>query len=511
MLALRTWTDLERVIEAEIPEGPSVDYKREISLAKKSDRIEVLKDLTGMANGGGGTIVFGVEEDTERDGIPATPYPLADESLSGVLEDVVRSGVRPPLLARYTHLRDPSGSLVLVVDVQPSRLGPFMVEAYDQRRYFTRVGRSTEPMSEQQVRDAYTLAARSQEERFDAWARHALPFDSASSYPWLTVSGLPLGALQEVFDPRRLVLHQMTAEEIHGRMRTHADFAGLMRCTNRLVYWSDGIFGSDDAGEGKGASHVFRLHRDGAAAIGMQEGLQVDRYSFARALNGQLAYLGWVWEKIELRMPVEIDIRMSNLDAATIIVADSIGFEKERSRNVPEGAPFPRAVLRREVVIDDLNRAPVRHGLVKEFSDRFHQAFGIVEQPNMFSQGWLYRQDVGFLRISVAGRGVFDEVGSEITFIDKRGAIQSKTGDIVAWLVDGVVLDNEGRALAACELAPGVGLPDDFAIAGNIAKARPTVAGANPGTPIDPTHDKQPPATRGEWSSESLQQLVTGH
>jgi predicted HTH transcriptional regulator len=161
-----------------------------LSLGPPAERSEAMKDLSGMGNGGGGTLVYGIEEDPKEEGIPIALRPHQDRGLVGVLEDVARSSVRPPLLMQVRPLEGPGG-FVLVVEILRSPLGPYMVEAYGDRRYAVRVGSRTVPMTEQQVRDAYALASRARERRGEVWDSHALPMKAATSEAWLTVSVFP--------------------------------------------------------------------------------------------------------------------------------------------------------------------------------------------------------------------------------------------------------------------------------------------------------------------------------
>jgi predicted HTH transcriptional regulator len=55
-----------RLIANRIPESASLEYKSELSLDARAARKELLKDLTGMANGGGGTVIFGLQEEAAR-------------------------------------------------------------------------------------------------------------------------------------------------------------------------------------------------------------------------------------------------------------------------------------------------------------------------------------------------------------------------------------------------------------------------------------------------------------
>ena len=103
-----------------IPESTSLEYKRELNLSSRTERLEKLKDLTGMGNGGVGTVVYGDEEDDASDlPTPSAVVPLTDRGLASRLRDIVRSGVHPPLLAELNPM-DSGCGYVLAVEVQPS-------------------------------------------------------------------------------------------------------------------------------------------------------------------------------------------------------------------------------------------------------------------------------------------------------------------------------------------------------------------------------------------------------
>ena len=153
-----SYADVERLVESSAEETTALELKESLFLSTPSQKKELLEDLTGMANGGGGTVIFGV---AERDGgVADRVVALSDRRLIGVLQDIVRDGVSPPLLVSYSVIDVPDQGFVLTADVEHSALGPDMIEAYGETRYYTRSGTSTYPMREQQVRDAYLLAAR---------------------------------------------------------------------------------------------------------------------------------------------------------------------------------------------------------------------------------------------------------------------------------------------------------------------------------------------------------------
>lgn len=169
MYRVETAADVARLLQLKLPEGPSLDYKSTLDFSTRPKRAEILKDLTGMGNGGGGTVIFGVTEDPAHDDLPGPPQPLSDPGVIAQLDAIVRDGVRPPLLSEPRVIEWSGGGFVLAVEVLPSHIGPYMVEGYGESRYYRRANRSTIPMPEQEVRDAYALASRWSSNRDVIW------------------------------------------------------------------------------------------------------------------------------------------------------------------------------------------------------------------------------------------------------------------------------------------------------------------------------------------------------
>jgi hypothetical protein len=497
-MRIETWADLERVVHSRATEVASLEFKREVDLAGEGKRREALKDLTGMGNGGGGTIVYGLAEDPAREGVAGELTPLDDPGIAGALEDIVRSGVRPPLVVEFRQVRN-GDEVVVVADVERSPLGPYMIESYGVHRYYKRHGTRTLPMTEQEVRDAYVIAARARDRREELWQELALPPNPLTDGPWLIASGLPEEPLADIFDPGASHPNTFRPDELLTGMRTYAEDADISGATNQIGIWADGIHG-DDSYDERTARSFFRLHRDGAVTHASEFHTRISTWTVPRALNGQLAFIAWLWEKIELRNLAEVDVRLEHLDSATI---DSPHWSTDQiEAKQPVSAPPPAIRLRRQLVPNALTRASVRHSLVREFADRLEAAFGRTGAKAMFTLGWLYGRS-GFLELSVAGGGIYDRQANRRGSVDQAGVITGSKPEPVGFLKDGVILDSDGNAMAALEMATGAGLPDDFRLQAVVTSPLPVI----PHGQIVPAAEASPvdhPAPSGEWSVKSL-------
>lgn len=502
MTRFRTAEDLQRLLDGRVAESVSLEYKRELDLGGQRQRLEALKDLTGMANGGGGTVLYGIAERSGADPVPEVLHPLTDPKLVGVLEDIVRSGVRPPLYMEPTVI-EVDGGVVLAVDVEPSPLGPYMVESYGDARYYHRSVTRTGPMSEQQVRDAYALAARSREHRAQLWSDRGLPMAAGSAAPWLTVSALPEEPLAEILDltsvePDALVPPQPIA----GHLESSVGLA-----LQRLGRWAQGYYG-DRASDDRPASESVRIHRDGAAAIGAELYTELSIVYVARQLNGVLAYLAWLWTQFELRRPVEIEIRLHNLRDVTF-EAGSVFGEVRRVRE-PPGVPVHHVTTREHRRVSDLRRAGARHRVVRQFADGLYQAFGLASCQPLFRSGQLYGRDGRPLQLSIAGSGVWSGHATAEAIVYDDGSIRRvRSGDeVVGHIAEGVIVDAAGDTLAVVEMAPGAGCPDDFLPSSLLDDPRARVPGGNPGRPHSAAVVHPAPVPTGRWSGQDLLPLL---
>ncbi len=504
-MRLRSEADLVALVDSAIPEGQRLEYKMELHLDKRDQRREALKDLTGMANGGGGTVVFGIAETDQDPPAAGEVTPLEDATLVGRLEDIVQDGTSPPLLVEYSSVPCAAGGFVLVVDVERSPLGPVMVEGYGEARYFSRAGTRTSPMSEQQVRDAYALALRASEHRPRIWTEHHLPM-AAGTYEgaWCIVSALPQEPLREIFDPGALIPEDMVP--VGGPAAAHINMWGIDSTARRMLRWAQGFAGDDRAHPDFHPTSLLRLHRDGAAGFGVGLGSLLSTYTVARAAHAHLVYLAWFWERFDLRGPAEVDLALVRLEDVTLDYGHMFG--EERVVTQPEGLSVPEVRMRTEVQPGSLLQARPRHLLVRQFTDRVHHAFGLFNSSAMFTAGQLYYAD-GWAEHSLTEGALWTAQPAQCAWRYSDGSVRRlNDSHLIGWADEGVLTDVGGDTVAVVELATGPALPMDFVAAQLRRDPRARVLGDGVKTAQPPPYDEQPPAPTGRWSSSTLTELL---
>ena len=84
--------DVQRLVDDSVAESPSLEFKRELPLQSPGARVESLKDLTAMANGGGGTVLYGIDEGDGDWPAASALTALTDRRVVARLEDLCAMG-----------------------------------------------------------------------------------------------------------------------------------------------------------------------------------------------------------------------------------------------------------------------------------------------------------------------------------------------------------------------------------------------------------------------------------
>jgi len=156
---LEAW--VRQLVHEQLSEGPRLDYKEMINLENQDDRREAAKDISSFANEIGGTILYGIPEDRQSDeiAVPRKPYgikPVPD--VESRLENIYVDSISPRLpewRIKKVELTEYKGKVVYMIWTPESWLGPHMVQAYADKRYYRRGQLRAVQMEEHEVRARY--------------------------------------------------------------------------------------------------------------------------------------------------------------------------------------------------------------------------------------------------------------------------------------------------------------------------------------------------------------------
>lgn len=488
---------LNALVSERLPESQVLDFKEDQVLDTREQRGELLKDLTGMGNGGGGTILIGVAEDDDH--LTAKELtPLSDPALQGRIEDIARAGVQPPLLYELRRI-EVEGGFVLEAAVDGSPLGPYMVTNYSptEGRYFKRHGTHVDRMSESEIRDAYQLALRSAERRPELWAERGLPLLIGGA-PQICVSALPFEPLPELLDLRRVTVENLKPpRELFEFIDSMSDAVNAVASSS---LWAQGFVGKSPH-----TNTYVRIHRDGAYGISQALMESMRPTDGARIANAILAYLGWLWRIFDLRRPVEINITAANIDGLQLLVDHSGG----RLPVQAIGMVVKNSGITREVEPWELGTSSSRHRVVQAFMDSLMQAYGLPRAEVPFSTGYLYGPS-GPLSILLQPDQamIWSEPGRrQLGRLEPSGAVFStRSGAHVGYVDGGVIVDLAGDTLAVTEMGTGTGYPADLLplTRAQFELGEATTRSSAADTPGLPAA----PAPTGKWGAQDLETVL---
>jgi hypothetical protein len=166
-----------------------------------------------MANGGGGVIVIGIEDDANDAAIRVTPVGLGGEVTR--LNQICNSLIEPYLRIDIHEVEiggGPDG--VIAVEVPSSTRLPFAVAEGSRLGYYRRTGRNRNPLSEAEVAQMYQMRGvrlESASSRLDSLISRIPERLGAEPPPVIYVVVVPLEPYERLFRPDRETLAEVRA------------------------------------------------------------------------------------------------------------------------------------------------------------------------------------------------------------------------------------------------------------------------------------------------------------
>jgi hypothetical protein len=147
---------LAALIEHEVSEGPTLEYKSALPGSADSDKLEFLADVSSFANSNGGDIVYGMAEES---GVPVGFPGVLIEDLDFLklrLESIIRDGTDPRLIGVDFHrIQVDGGNSVLIIRVPRSWGAPHRVTYKAYGHFYARNTAGKYRMDVDQLRAAF--------------------------------------------------------------------------------------------------------------------------------------------------------------------------------------------------------------------------------------------------------------------------------------------------------------------------------------------------------------------
>lgn len=154
-----TSDDFDALVSNGMPEGKSLEYKRDLPGGGDVEKKEFLADVSSLANTAGGDLIFGIEE---MGGVATAIVGLKSADLDADvrrLDDILAAGLMPRL--RYAVRRVPhsSGVDLIVLRVERSWNAPHRVIFKSHDKFYARNSAGKYSLDVGELRDAFLLSS----------------------------------------------------------------------------------------------------------------------------------------------------------------------------------------------------------------------------------------------------------------------------------------------------------------------------------------------------------------
>jgi len=152
-------SDLQGLVESQVAEGKTIEYKATLPGNTDSEKKEFLADVSSFANASGGNVIYGIR--AER-GVPTQVCGLGDINADAEilrLENMLRQGIEPRipgLSVRKLPLQ--TAGVAIIIRISRSWVSPHMVTFGKHLKFYSRNSAGKYPLDVSELREAFVLS-----------------------------------------------------------------------------------------------------------------------------------------------------------------------------------------------------------------------------------------------------------------------------------------------------------------------------------------------------------------
>lgn len=152
-------SDLQALVDNQVPESKTIEYKESLPGTSPSDKKEFLADVSAFANAAGGDLIFGIRE---TDGVPSKVCGLQISNVDAEKlrpENIIRDGIEPRipgLSIRPVPVQ--ISKVAIIIRVPRSWALPHMVTFKMRPQFYSRNSAGKYPLDVSEIRAAFALS-----------------------------------------------------------------------------------------------------------------------------------------------------------------------------------------------------------------------------------------------------------------------------------------------------------------------------------------------------------------
>jgi len=148
--------EFDALIQEHISERQHLEFKETYEIRDHDSRLEVLRDIASLANGGGGYLIIGIQDDGT--GRPTGYRPHTRENLEKMkksIQQLCLDHIAERIPRLEFRIREPNNHLILVIHVPDSIQAPHMVKFDRRTDFYIRYDEGKREMSIAEIRRAF--------------------------------------------------------------------------------------------------------------------------------------------------------------------------------------------------------------------------------------------------------------------------------------------------------------------------------------------------------------------
>ncbi|MFA5995569.1 MAG: ATP-binding protein [Patescibacteria group bacterium] len=150
--------DLKQLIENEIHENRTIEYKQTLLLDSSENKKEFLKDVSSFANTEGGDLIFGLKEEN---GLPTAIVGLELHDIDAEklrIESLIRDGIEPRIQSKIHTIFLDDHKVVIIIRIKKSWTAPHRVILGGHDKFYARNSAGKYPMNTNQLREMFNAS-----------------------------------------------------------------------------------------------------------------------------------------------------------------------------------------------------------------------------------------------------------------------------------------------------------------------------------------------------------------
>lgn len=148
--------EFAKLVSEHYVERQHIEFKVTVNTRDEGERLEVLKDISSMANGGGGYIIIGVKEDGKGKAVQFEPTLVGNtDGIAKSIRNLSLDGIQDRIEGIDIQLRNISGNPIVVIRVPSSTRTPHMVSYNQRAEFYSRYQDGKRAMSMSEIREMF--------------------------------------------------------------------------------------------------------------------------------------------------------------------------------------------------------------------------------------------------------------------------------------------------------------------------------------------------------------------